>query len=220
MTTDFGDLWPADDARTQIAGASDTATEERLLEATDRLVGQVGVRRLSMSDVARAAGVSRGTLYRYFESREILLEALRLRTTERFFDGIATAIAPLPTLSAQIGAFSDIIVATINQTGDRCADRHGAETNSAAMIHILGAHGAEAVCATAGFLRPYVASARDRGEISATTDVDDASSWLARILTSFTTFAALSTPGGDARSLSSLVERYAVAGLIGAPQPK
>ncbi|NED63739.1 helix-turn-helix transcriptional regulator, partial [Streptomyces sp. SID10244] len=94
----FEDLWPAPGRGVTSTRTTETdkATEDRLLEATDRLVRQVGVRRLSMSEVARAAGVARGTLYRYYESRDVLLEALRRRTTEWFFDEVTEALTPLP----------------------------------------------------------------------------------------------------------------------------
>ncbi|NED63275.1 helix-turn-helix transcriptional regulator, partial [Streptomyces sp. SID10244] len=111
VTTGFEDLWPAKARGTTPTHSAepDKATEDRLLEATDRLVRQVGVRRLSMSEVARVAGVARGTLYRYYESRDVLLEALRRRTTDWFFEEVAEALAPLPTLAEQVGAFSEII---------------------------------------------------------------------------------------------------------------
>ncbi|MGC4961364.1 TetR/AcrR family transcriptional regulator [Gordonia sp. DT101] len=217
MTTGFEDLWPAPgrgvtSTRTTEA---DKATEDRLLEATDRLVRQVGVRRLSMSEVARAAGVARGTLYRYYESRDVLLEALRRRTTEWFFDEVTEALTSLPTLSEQVGEFSEIIARTINPPRDQTPHRARSGTNPAAMIHILGTHGTEAVERTASFLLPYVEAARERGEIPQDTDVAGASAWLARILLSFTIFQVSSNPDDDGRPVSELIVRYAVEGLAG-----
>jgi TetR/AcrR family transcriptional regulator, mexCD-oprJ operon repressor len=45
----------------------------------------------SMSDVATAAGVARATVYRYFPSREALLEALGRVAVEQAGDGLAAA---------------------------------------------------------------------------------------------------------------------------------
>lgn len=51
------------------------AARERLLEAAARCIAQGGLPGLSMAAVAAEAGVSRPTVYRYFEDRSALLEA-------------------------------------------------------------------------------------------------------------------------------------------------
>src|SRR5437868_2805572 len=95
-------------------GSLDPATAERLLDATDRLVQRIGIGKTSMADVARAAGVARGTLYRYFESREVLFDALTRRATDRFFAGAAAAMDGQPSLSEQLGEFSQLMVRAIH----------------------------------------------------------------------------------------------------------
>ena len=65
----------------------------RILDATLESVTRQGLRHLSMSDVCRRAGVARGTLYRYFPSKEALLEALGQRTRQRTEAGIREAAA-------------------------------------------------------------------------------------------------------------------------------
>jgi AcrR family transcriptional regulator len=49
---------------------------ERILTAARRLVVQQGARRLSLTDVATLAGISRPTVYRYFPTKEDLLTAI------------------------------------------------------------------------------------------------------------------------------------------------
>ena len=51
-------------------------TVEVILDGAARALARRGVRKLSMSDICEEAGVSRGTLYRYFKSKEAVLEAL------------------------------------------------------------------------------------------------------------------------------------------------
>ena len=53
----------------------------QLLEVVDDLVRQRGSADISMTDLAAAAGMSPSNLYRFFENREALLEAV----AERFF---------------------------------------------------------------------------------------------------------------------------------------
>lgn len=57
---------------------------DALVEATGRLMEQLGYRKTSMEDIAAAAGVSRATAYLYFPNKEAMLVAwLDRRTSER-----------------------------------------------------------------------------------------------------------------------------------------
>lgn len=56
---------------------------DRILDATVEAIGRRGLLRLSLSDVCRVAGVARGTLYRYFSTKEALLEGLGARERDR-----------------------------------------------------------------------------------------------------------------------------------------
>ena len=51
------------------------AAVRRILEAADKAFVELGVARAGMGEVARFAGCSRGTLYRYFASRDALHRA-------------------------------------------------------------------------------------------------------------------------------------------------
>lgn len=48
---------------------------ERILDAAARLFVEQGIGRPGMEDIARAAGCSRATVYRYFENKQALLRA-------------------------------------------------------------------------------------------------------------------------------------------------
>jgi len=56
-----------------------TDTRARIVDAAVECFDQNGSQRTSMSDIAKAAGVSRKTLYRVFEDRPALIEALLIR---------------------------------------------------------------------------------------------------------------------------------------------
>lgn len=70
-------------------------TRERILRATFEVLSRAGTRRLSLSDVATQAGVSRPTLYRHFASKDDLLVAFGRDELERFDDGLREATAGL-----------------------------------------------------------------------------------------------------------------------------
>ena len=74
---------------------AEQSTRRRILAATFVVLARDGRRRLQLSDVAAEARVSRPTLYRYFGSKEGLLEAFGLYEQDNFDAGIATAIAGL-----------------------------------------------------------------------------------------------------------------------------
>ena len=71
------------------------STRRRILAATFVVLARDGRRKLQLSDVAAEAKVSRPTLYRYFGSKEGLLEAFGLYEQDNFDAGIATAMAGL-----------------------------------------------------------------------------------------------------------------------------
>ena len=81
------------------------STEERILRATLRLIGRRGVKRLGMQEVSEAAGVSRATLYRYFPSKERLIDAVAIFDERTFADGLATSLALVEDPSDRIRTF-------------------------------------------------------------------------------------------------------------------
>src|SRR5665213_2323782 len=81
------------------------ATEERILGATLRLVGRRGVKRLGMQEVSEAAGVSRATLYRYFPSKDRLLDAVAVFDEHSFSEGLAGALATRQDPTERMQAF-------------------------------------------------------------------------------------------------------------------
>jgi AcrR family transcriptional regulator len=71
------------------------ARREQIVEAATRVFAEKGFRRATTREVARAAGVSEGTIYNYFEDKDALLLAIldKLNETERraedFEEGLA-----------------------------------------------------------------------------------------------------------------------------------
>ena len=66
---------------------------ERILDAAQQLVLQTGARKLSLTEVARLAGVARPTLYRYFVTKDELVDALGKRERARFATAMADAVS-------------------------------------------------------------------------------------------------------------------------------
>jgi AcrR family transcriptional regulator len=66
---------------------------DRILDAAERLYTERDQASIGMNEIARAAGCSRATLYRYFENREALRTAYVHRETHRLSSAIAEQIA-------------------------------------------------------------------------------------------------------------------------------
>jgi AcrR family transcriptional regulator len=94
---------------------------ERILCAAERLIREAGVEAVSMDDVAAAAGVGKGTLYRRFGDRSSLVRALIGATEQTFQEACIRGEAPLgPGASPQerLHAFGDGMIDVLVRHGD------------------------------------------------------------------------------------------------------
>lgn len=92
-----------------VASAS-PSLPDRILDAAQRLVLQTGVRRLSLTEVAKLAGVARPTLYRYFASKDELIDALGKREYRRFNTAMSAALSGKSGVE-RLEAAIDLVVA-------------------------------------------------------------------------------------------------------------
>ncbi|MEU7892589.1 TetR family transcriptional regulator [Nonomuraea sp. NPDC049152] len=80
---------------------SDSANERILDAAYERFLA-FGVRRTTVDDVARQAGLARITVYRRFARKNDLVHGVMLRELRRFLRDFERAVAPLPTAAEQV----------------------------------------------------------------------------------------------------------------------
>jgi AcrR family transcriptional regulator len=78
-------------------------TSERILEAAEEVLRRYGPAKANVVDVARALGVSHGSVYRHFPSKAALRDAV----TERWLAGIST---PLEAVAADDGPAPERLV--------------------------------------------------------------------------------------------------------------
>ncbi len=71
--------------------ASDEEAIERILDAAEEIIDERGSA-MRIADVARALGVTRQTVYRYFPGTEALLVATAMRSADGFLDHMADHI--------------------------------------------------------------------------------------------------------------------------------
>ncbi|GMU80119.1 MAG: putative transcriptional regulator, TetR family protein [Acidimicrobiia bacterium] len=86
--------------------ASVSEQEQGIVAAAADEFAAVGLRKASMDEVARAAGVSRSTLYRRFPNKEALFQAVAMETFETGLTRLEDATAGLPPRDAVIEGFA------------------------------------------------------------------------------------------------------------------
>jgi AcrR family transcriptional regulator len=94
---------------------------ERILCAAERLFRDCGVEGVSMDDVAAAAGVGKGTLYRRFGDRSALVRALFDSSERAFQEACIRGEAPLgPGAPARerVHAFGDGMIDVLERHGE------------------------------------------------------------------------------------------------------
>jgi AcrR family transcriptional regulator len=82
-------------------GEADDASERILAGALEQ-AEDFGLRRFTVDDVARRAGVSRVTIYRYFPKKDKLIEAVLLHQMRRFLHAVDDAVRPYDTLEERL----------------------------------------------------------------------------------------------------------------------
>ncbi|MFE7977231.1 TetR family transcriptional regulator [Streptomyces shenzhenensis] len=76
-----------------MAATGETLTSERILEATEEVLRRHGPAKATVVDVARALGVSHGSVYRHFRTKAALREAVTKRWLDRTSELLAGIVA-------------------------------------------------------------------------------------------------------------------------------
>lgn len=101
----------------KVSEAHLTARREQILDAAMVRFAKNGFQATGMADVIAATGLSAGSVYRYFKSKDELIEAIvdRVlnRTAERFGELLASGSVPAPGVAVRLG------VETIDEVASR-----------------------------------------------------------------------------------------------------
>ncbi|MBB2772555.1 MULTISPECIES: TetR/AcrR family transcriptional regulator [Mycolicibacterium] len=111
-------------------------TRERILAATAEVLGRNGMTKLSLSQVAAQARVSRPTLYRWFPSKQDLLSAFVVWERSLYERAVAEAAANLPADQRLDAALRIIVEYQQSYPGLRMVDIEPAQV-IARLAHIL-----------------------------------------------------------------------------------
>ena len=163
---------------------------ERILDAAGELFAGHGVAGIGMNEIARAAGCSRATLYRYFENREALHRAYVHREARAVHRTLAMSLVGVSDPQTRLLA---------GLTGALELVRENPALASWFADTPLGAEMAEQSqviqTLTAGFLQ----------SLNDSDDLARRARWLIRVLTSL-----LISPGRDADDERAMLEDFVV----------
>ncbi|HKJ25088.1 MAG TPA: helix-turn-helix domain-containing protein [Myxococcota bacterium] len=174
-------------------------TRQRILAGAVEAVARHGLAKLDMGDVSESAGVSRGTLYRYFASRETLLSELTVHEALRFWKGCLDALAE----ADEAARVQVLFLQATRRVHEHAALRRILETDPALVLRAVREQFPRIRGQLETLLAPQLAAAPwVRDGVTGTTGLAD---WVARLMVS-----AFLVPADDpealARGLDALLD--------------
>jgi len=128
-------------------------TTQRILDAALAEAAASGLRRLTVEDVVRRAGVARMTVYRRYPRREDLVQALQDREVHRFLravaDGIDSATDPMDSLT-------EAFVAAVEFARGHPLLRRAGQTDPGSVIEAVAVDDARLLALGSAFIARHI----------------------------------------------------------------
>lgn len=145
-------------------GARGDAVAERILDAALELAAASGLRRLTMDEVARRAGVGRMTVYRRFASRTALIDALTIRECRYCLAQIEDAIDDDASASERL---TGLFLATLGVIRRHPLLERLGRVEPEALLRELGRGNSAVFRLVRDFLRELILTGQRAGELPA-----------------------------------------------------
>jgi AcrR family transcriptional regulator len=186
-----------------------TTAETRILDAAERCMARYGLR-VSMRDVATEAGLSRGSVYRYFADRDALVGAVLERTADRFVAAAAHEVDTRSTLADQV---AEAAVFIRRHLGDEGLTLRLPGDRDSLLAAMMSAGSERLVERWDEFWLPRLAAARARGEVRRDLDHRQAAEWIVRLMLSFALLPSAAVDLDDAAAVRAFVRDHLVRGF-------
>jgi AcrR family transcriptional regulator len=187
------------------------SVRDRLIDAAEECLRAKGIRATTVSEVAEAAQVSRGWLYRHFPDKASLLGAAIVRLNEAYWSEVHAMLEPLDGLDRQITKGVVHGRTAYDDPGALLMRLRKEEPDEFAACAGAGVQGL--VPDLAAFWRRYLVAAAENGEIHPDTRIDEASEWVARMIISIVTVPGDTVDPGDPGQVRTHVRRYVMPSL-------
>jgi len=172
---------------------------------------RLGPRRFSLTAVAEAAGVSRGTVHNAFGSRDDAIRIALDHLASTFVDAMAAEVDRCDTLAEQVAAAA-VLICAHRQSSDSVTPRG---VNESILLLLLRNTGDDLMRRAVDLWKPLVKAARGNHEVAESTDPGRASEWIVRVLFSFELLPPMGVDLDNPRAVRRFVLEHAVAGLTG-----
>jgi AcrR family transcriptional regulator len=190
-------------------------TRERILAAAELCLTRLGLARLSLTDVAMQAGVSRGAVYLHFADRRALIDAVLTRAASTFVARCAESVSRRRTLVDQV---AEAAVFIREHQGDRVLTLRLPADEESLLATLLTTRLERVVEEWVEFWIPYLRAAQGRGELRDGVDHRQASEWIVRMMLSFAVMPAVSFDAESPAQVRAFVRSFIVDGLGGPPR--
>ncbi|ORV58867.1 TetR/AcrR family transcriptional regulator [Mycobacterium gastri] len=151
-------------------------TRELIIGAAYGCFRKHGLRKTTIVDIARLAGVSRSTIYEYFPGKAAIMEACAEHASQQFYREMSKAMSRGSVLEEKLSH------AAVFVTQARQAIASAKYFDEDAVSLLLTKDVAVLLRESVDFFAPYLAAAKLTGEVRKDLDVEAAGEWFARIL--------------------------------------
>ena len=182
-----------------------------LLAATADTLRRLGPRQFSLTAVAEAAGVSRGTVHNALGSRDHAIKIALDHLASAFIEGMAAEIDAADSLAENVAAAA-VLISAHRQNSDSVAPGGISE---GIVVLLLRNIGDDLMRRAIELWKPLVRAAQHTGEVGVDLDTGRASEWIVRILLSFELLPPIGVNLDSPRSVKRFVGDHIVAGLTG-----
>ncbi|MGI8921352.1 MAG: TetR/AcrR family transcriptional regulator [Solirubrobacteraceae bacterium] len=189
-------------------------TSARILDAALEQFELLGLRRSTIDDVARRAGVSRITVYRRFARKDRLVEAVIMRELERFLAELDTAVMVLGSVEERM---IEGFVVTLRSARHHLLLGRLLRAEPELLLPHLTQRAGVALAMASAFLAERIRDAQDLGDIPA-FDAQQVAELVVRLTLSFILTPDSSIALEDELAMRAFARRY-VAPLVTRAEP-
>jgi AcrR family transcriptional regulator len=155
----------------------------RITAAAIQQIEDFGVRRFTIDDVARRAGISRVTIYRHFPNKDSLIEAALFNDFHRFLQDLGAAIESCETLEERL---IEGFVAALTGIRNHPLFNRLLRTEPELMLPLLTVHAGPILAAGREFIASSAREEAQRAGLALAEErISGQSELLARIVLSF-----------------------------------